>query len=216
MKFNPVVFLLVVISAFLFSCSKERSLENTNGNKVTYLPHVDGAVWHYEDTMTRSGFTLKATDQVDTIEDILFYVYENIPDESPGDTTYSLIGRKDDAYYISGFLPQLGDEKLLVLKQEAAVNETWSQKVAVAGSDSIELVFKITKKGTSHTVLGHPYGQVIQVGIATSVSLGQGNSFLVPLGSLYYAAGIGIIQLDVDFQGQAPSVHLLLTDHEIP
>lgn len=216
MKFNKAVFLLVVIFAFLFSCSKEKSLESTDGDETTYLPHVNEATWHYEDTIALSGFTLKATDRVDTLDGIVFYYYDNIPDESPEDTTYSLIGRQGNNYYLSGFLSQLGDTKLLVLKQDANVGDSWSQKVALAGADSMELVFKITEKGILHTVLDHQYERVIEVGISVKVPISESSSFLMPLGSLYYAAGIGIVQLDINFQGQAASVHLLLTDYEIP
>lgn len=220
MRFNKVVFLLVVISTFLFSCTKEKSYEIPNPNSGIYLPHTTNATWHYEDTANQVGFTLKATDRIDSIHKIRFYYYENIPDDSSLTTTYTLIGRAGYNYYVSGLLPQLGDQKLLILKQDAVVGEIWHQKITVEGLDSVDLVLKIKEKGISHTVLGNNFNQVIHIGLSAKIPIpigaNSGSSILLPIGGLYFAKGIGIIQLELNFQEQVPSVHLLLTDYNIP
>ena len=219
MKFGRTGIGLAAIALLLLSCTKEKSNETPDLNSGIYLPNTTGSTWHYADSTTQVGFTLKATDRIDSINKIRFYYYENQPDDPSLDTTFTLIGRAGYNYYISAFLPELGDGMLMILKQDAVPGEQWAQKILVPGYDSVTLRFTMEEKGITYAAGGQTYHQVVHVGIGAVLSLdtgsGTGNDLALPVGELYFAAGIGIVALHINLQGQAPAVHLILTDYDI-
>lgn len=220
MRFRKAVSLLFVMAAFLYSCSKEKSNEIPVSDSTSYLPHTAGSFWHYEDTARHMGFKLVATDSMKTIEKIPFYYYENIPDSLPGDTTYTLIGEAENNYYVNAFLPEWGAGKLLILKQDGAVGESWTQEISYDSLANLPLTFKIVEKGISKTLYGHDFKKVFHVGMSVGIPLDNDSladtPFSIQVGEVYFAAGIGIIEIDLAPPNmQDGAVHLLLTDYEI-
>lgn len=220
MRFHETVLLLAVMPVVLFSCSKEKSNEIPITNTTTYLPQTAGSFWHYADTAQNTGFKLVDTDSTKSIEGIHFTYYENIPDATPQDTTYTLMGEDGGDYYISAFLAELGTGKILILKQDGAVGDSWTQQMTYDTTVNLALVFNIVEKGSSKMVNGKAFKDVFHVRLSAQIPLdgssGTGVTFSVPIGDLYFAAGIGIIELDLtppEMESQA--VHLLLTDYDI-
>lgn len=217
MKLHKAVPLLAAIVIGLLSCSKEKSYETSALDNAIYLPHNTGSFWHYQDTVQHTGFTLTATDRVDSIDKIRFYYYQNVTDGDPRDTSYTLIGKAGYNYYISALLPELGSDKLMILQQDGGVGETWTQSISYDSSPKLDLLFKIVGKGTSRTVLGETFDHVIQVSVAVKIPLhnspGTGSTLSVPVGNIYFAAHVGIIEISLEMEEEA--VHLLLTDYDI-
>lgn len=212
MKKYRLIFLLM-IATLLFSCSKDKSKDEPKPQEDTFMPSAARSYWHYKDTTNNTGFKLIATDKTETKDGIRFHVYDNVPDSSPTDTSQTLIGTKDNDYYISALLPELGDDKFIFLKKDAEVGDSWSQRIQLPmdnGTQEFTFTFKIKEKGITHKVLTHTFNKVIRIRISINV-LFQNS----PVGDLYFEPGVGILQVSMDLLDQLPPVHLLLTDYDI-
>lgn len=214
MKKKNILFFLFIISIVVFSCSKEKSFEGPD-TASDYMPQD---TLHYVDTVSHIGFRLIATDSVKMIDGISFHAYKNIPDNPPNDTTYTFIGDSSGAYYVKSFLRELGHQKILILKQNAAEGDTWSNPFSVGGK-SIDVTFKVEEKGISHTVFGQSFSPVIHLKILInnpiSTTEGEGDSIVIPIGDVYFAPSVGIIQLDISNPlVEEESIHLLLKSYE--
>ena len=210
MKRKNILFFLCMISILVFSCSKEKSFEGPH-----YMPQD---TLHYVDTVSHIGFRLIATDSVKKMDGISFHAYKNIPDNSPNDTTYTFIADSSGAYYVKSFLQELGNQKILILKQNAVEGDTWTNTLSIGGQ-SIDVTFKVAEKGISHNVFGQSFSPVIHLKILInnpiSTTEGEGDSIVIPIGDVYFAPSVGIIQLDISNPlVEEESIHLLLKSYE--
>lgn len=220
MNLKKAYFPLFLLVLLFVACSKQKSFEAPDADE-SFIPHLDSATWHYEDTTLNQGFTLRAIDSTKTEDGISFNFYENIPDDETMDTSYTLIGISDGDYYVKSLLSILGDEKLLILKQNGKVGDQWTVSIPLEDFGEQDFIFQIKEKNTSHEVLGQSFSKVVHVKISakvpTDITGGDGMDFVVPVGDLYFASGIGIIQLNVNNPfDNSLSVGLLLTDYDIP
>ncbi len=214
MKKGNILIASLFLMVTFFSCSKEKSFEGPEKGG-SYLPQD---TLHYEDTTLHSGFRLISTDSVKVMDSITFHAYQNIPDDHPQDTTYTFLGDSSGSYYVKSFLAELGDKKLLVLKQDAEVGDSWVNTVTVNGT-SLHLTFRVKEKGISYMVNNHTFQPVTHLKILAEQLVnepgGGGGSMSFPVGDVYFAPDVGIIQLDIrNPLDESSSVHLLLTNIE--
>ncbi|HLR37003.1 MAG TPA: hypothetical protein VK084_03075 [Chitinophagaceae bacterium] len=212
MKRKNIPFFLFMISIVVFSCSKEKSFEDPETGS-NYMPQD---TLHYVDTMSHSGFRLISTDSVKEMDGITFHAYKNIPDSFPEDTTYSFLGDSSGAYYVKSFLPEWGDQKVLILKQHAEEGDTWTNPFSVGGQ-SLDVTFKVVEKGISHPVYGQSFESVIHLEILINNPVrttgGDSNESFISIGDVYFAPSVGIIQLNINNPLQEDTSFYLLLEN---
>lgn len=202
---------LVACMAFLlFSCSKDKSVEkpvNHPSDSTSYQPVSSGSSWHYKDGINlNGGYTLTATGKDTTINGISFYIFENKPDTSDM-TAETYFGQNRNNYYALGFMTQLGNNAMLYLKDTSKVNTTWTQNIPISLqgiSLSAEMDFQLLQVSGTRVVNSKTYQNVAHVGLQVKVPNPLGGSAISYLtGDLYFARGVGIIEMTIQQGGSA-------------
>ena len=211
----------IFLSVLAISCSKDGDDEDTTPAE-NYLHTTAGSTWNYRTVDNANpgppeDYTRTSTSRDTTINGKTYHIYTN---SASGESEYN--GKSGNDYFIYQALPaELGgtNEENLYLKAGAAVNASWNQTYPIDVSGfSINAVVtnKIVEKGTSKTVNGVAYTNVIHV--KTDIAITGIPPGLVTFTTdihQYYAPRVGLIQSDtkinVDFMGTMESTDVTTT-----
>ena len=216
-------------SVLLVACVKNKSFENgmypnPNGSNFTgcksckYLPWCDGSVYNYIDS-SAGGINTQTT------------TLSIVSDTIIGTTTYSKTLFDGQTYYhhcsndISTIVginrPGFGGStvaqtKNVVLRANANVGATWSD-VNDGGNGVVNTTnYEIISMGTTRTVVGVLYPDVIQVTQSTSASIPGVGTSIVSTGDYYYAKGVGLIESLTRNSNGLTIQHRVLETYSIP
>jgi hypothetical protein len=199
MKTKILAFFMAV--AILSSCSKANdSTSNPPPASDSYLNTNSGSTWTFHEidsssaTPQSNDYIVTSSSSDSTINNKKYHIY-NL---SYGGNQYLNISGHDYYQYdsIPGGLGQVIER--LYLKDNAAVNSTWSQSfpVNIPGvpfSIQATLANKIVARGASRTVNGFNYTEVIQVSTSISSSAIPASGLTSDINS-YYAPKYGLIE----------------------
>lgn len=188
---------LFTASLLLFvGCKKED--DTSNSTAENYLPNSAGSNWTYK--VTTGG----------TVQSTVKYTVSNRDTTAAGKTYRVIEGNNGTNQYYAkqssdyfNFRSVSGQGlELLFLKDNVAVNGTWNTSQTLTGltglpggitSANILIAYTIKEKGTTKTVSGTTYNNVIKV----EAVLSAGASILtLPLGTaeFYFSKGVGIVE----------------------
>lgn len=193
------LFSLLAIISIMSSCKKST---DDGGTGETYLPNTVGTNWTYKVTTGGTAVsTVKYTvSNRDTVA--LSRTYNIITGSNGTNQYYNKTG--NDYFTFRSFNGQ--GLELNFLKQDKNVNESWSSSQTLTGlsglpggitSANINIVYTIKEKGSTKTVSGNNYSNVIKV----EATINAAAAFLtLPLGTaeFYFAKGIGIIESKIN------------------
>lgn len=198
---NKKIFTILAVSLFAVSC-KKNDLPAPPAAAVKFMSLTAASTWNYETVdnilISTSPYIITSTSKDSSINGKTYHVFTN--SSGSANEYYNITG--SDYYNFRKLPSALGATSVeyIYLKDNAEVGTSWSQSypVNVSGT-SLNATLKntITAKGTSKTVKGVTYADVIHV--TTTVTI----SFLgIPLPTTalttdiqsYYAPKVGLIQ----------------------
>lgn len=183
----------------LWACKKEKSREGTPPpSTCSYAPYEDGAVYTFEKTRDEdtSRFTMTVTGDT-TFEGKKF---KKLHTDTA--TTYD---RCDNGNYIQIVKGITIDSytadsiQSIYLKDGEGLGRSWTDTTTVRkGSEeqSVVLKYTIQQKGTSKTVLGKEYPDVIAVKLDAQVYVLGNYVSIGTLATNYYAKDVGLIEIN--------------------
>lgn len=202
MNQRSLLYLIVLIAAFS-ACKKEESREAPlSGNTCDYAPYTTGSQFEYQQTGINPVDTFNYVMRVkgDTVVD--GSTYRLLRDEETGD--FSMFQCRSTVYtqlMSPGSLPDAPAEAVRTnyLYTNIALGGGWSEQMVVTipglGDLLMTINYTIVKKGTSKTVLGKEYNNVIGVRMDISVPPIINSE---ELSTTYYAKGLGLIEMDME------------------
>jgi len=194
MKTSVLSLCLLASAALFFSaCAKDESAPGeSTGN---YSPLTTGSTWTYkytEGSETPENYTLTATNR-DSVANGRTY---KVLTSSDGSANRYLAKIGSDYYRFASF-PDLGINSFeeLYLKDNKAVNETWTATAAINyGGFNInaDLTYTIKGKAETRTVNGKAFDNVTHVRLDISVAGSPSGG-----GDFYYQEGVGLIENNI-------------------
>jgi hypothetical protein len=225
--------IFAILGLFLLVTSCKKSSDDGSGSGTTPTPYMSitaNSTWQYEQITNPSSatpvsvtYTLTSTTKDSSIGGKQYHVFTN--SSTNGSEYYNITG--SDYYQYRDLPAALGNAKIdaLYLKDNLALNSTWSQAVTVTVSGvpvALNVTYTIIEKGGSKTVNGNAYTDVITVKTdITPTTPGIPASALTTDIKSYYARKVGLIQSDnkvvVNFAGfnQTSDTQLKLKSSDI-
>ncbi|MBC7626646.1 hypothetical protein [Ferruginibacter sp.] len=205
------IFALLAVCSIISSCKKNSTSPVTESSK--YMNFAANSSWNYEVlnnlTSLTTSYTLTSTSRDSTINGKTYHVFSN---SSGSANEYYFLSGSD--YYNFQTLPATLSSNAIeniYLKDNAAVNTSWSQSYAVMATGfplTITIVNTITQKGISKTVNAIVYTDVVHVTSSLSVSV---LGVPLPAGAVtsdvqsFYAKKYGLIQssnkININYSG---------------
>ena len=221
--------LSIIAMLFIFigvACKKNTS-SGSGGSTVpdTYLPLTTGTNLTYRytssGTVTNPVLTVQAGDTTAFTKK-----YKIVKSSLGGNSYYNQTG--NDYYTLANFGGALGGVELLFLKDNLALNGTWTSNqslgnmtvpgIPIPVAVTLNFAFKIAAKGTTRTVLTKTFNDVIQTNVVITAVTAFG-SFAVGSGDFYFSKNIGIVEnslvLDNAAAGIAVNEKYQLTAYDI-
>lgn len=202
----------VVLAVLLASTScKKSSTTDTPADADKYMSITAGSSWQYRTvnntTSATTNYSLTSTNRDSSINGKNYHVFTN---SNGGNSEYYLVSG-NDYYTFRSLGVAVGNTSFenLYLKDNSAAGASWSQSISLTVPGvpipvPITLTYTIVDKGSSRTVNGISYSDVIHV--KTSIT-----SSLIPAANLttdihnYYARKVGMIEntniLNLNFSG---------------
>jgi hypothetical protein len=209
---KKIIFSLLTICIVISACKKDKNTVSLPVETVKFMSFTANSTWNYEltDNLTSSStsYTITSTDRDSTVNNKAYHVFTN----SAGPNQYYFLSGSD--YYTFENLPATLSGNLfenIYLKDNAAVNTSWSQNYQVTTSGvplNITIVNTIAEKGMNKTVNSIAYTDVTHVTSTLAVS-----AFGIPLPSgaittdvqSFYAKKYGLIQsvnkININYSG---------------
>jgi hypothetical protein len=202
MRFSFLTFCMLTSGIFLFSnCSKDDNGPNSSDN---YSPLTVGSNWTYKYSETGSStdtFSVTVTNKDTTINNKTYKVLS-----SSDGSGNNYMAKIDSNYYRFASFAGIASFEELYLKDNRAVNSSWTSSVAFTLPSSpipltADLTYVIKEKGISYSVNGKGYNDVIHVGVSVTVFSASFGS-----GEFYYAKNVGMIESSISLTptGQSP------------
>ena len=197
---KKIIFVLLAICGAISSCKKNSTSPPTEN--IKYMNFTANSTWNYEvlDNLTSltTSYTLTSTSRDSTINGKTYHVFSN--SSGSANEYYFLSG--NDYYNFQNLPTTLSSNAIenIYLKDNAAVNTSWSQSYAIMATGFpliVTIVNTITEKGISKTVNAIAYTDVVHVTSALSVSV---LGVPLPAGAVtsdvqsFYAKKYGLIQ----------------------
>ncbi len=212
--------IFAILGLFYLVAGCKKSSDDGSGGGTTPSPYMSvtaNSTWQYEQTANPTGptpvttnYTLTSTSRDSTIGGKQYHVFTN--SSTNGSEYYNITG--NDYYQFRDLPAAIGSAKIeaLYLKDNVALNGTWSQtvNVAVAALGGLTVTVVVTntilEKGGTKTVNGITYTDVITVKTdITPATLGIPASAITSDIKNYYSRKVGLIQSDskvvVNFAG---------------
>ena len=203
MKTSFWSFCLIASFAVLFTqCKKDDNPTPTTS--TNYSPLTTGSNWTYnysESGGSPETIKLTVTDRDTSINGKTYKVLSS--SDNSGD---NYLAKIDSNYYRFTTFPGIGDFEELYLKDNRAVNSTWTNSVPFTlpgtGSFNADLTYTVKEVGISRTVNGKEYKDVIHVAVAVNVTLLNFGG-----GDFYYANNVGLIESSISLTPPAQPVY---------
>lgn len=212
--------IFAILGLFWLVTGCKKSSDDGSGGGTAPSPYMSitaNSTWQYEQTANPTGptpvtttYTLTSTNRDSAIGGKQYHVFTN--SSTNGSEYYNITG--NDYYQFRDLPAAIGSAKIeaLYLKDNVALNGTWSQNVNVAvaalGGLTVTVVVTNTviEKGGTKTVNGITYSDVITVKTdITPATAGIPASAITSDIKSYYARKVGLIQSDskvvVNFAG---------------
>lgn len=204
---------IALASVFVFAkCNKDETPTNTTD---TYLPNTVGSNWTYARTTTTTTNITYTVASKDT--NMLSKTYKVL---TGSDNSKQYYAQVNSDYYttqtISGNTVELN-----FLKDNKNVNDTWSTSQTLnnltglpGGITSVTLNVNYTmqEKGSTRTVSGKSYSDVIKVKADLGVSLPLLGSLSFGYTEFYFAKNIGIIETNIQITNSTAGVNIVQKD----
>ena len=216
---RKLFFLFPVAVLFALSCKKDKGTPNPPPAADPYMTTTANSTWQYKlenyRTTTTTEYTVKATSGDSSINGRTYRIYERMDNGSH--EYYNISG--SDYYGFRDLGDNFGGTKLdiLYLKDNLAVNDTWEQSFNVTLSGftiPVKLTNTVKEKGSTRTVNGVAYSDVIFVETIISSSLIPASGLTSDIKS-YYAPKVGnietIYKIHLDYLGFTNDVDTKLT-----
>lgn len=199
--------MLIVLSGTLitlFSCKKEKSQEGeAEVEMCSYAPYYNNSSFSYQ-AVSSSGDTTEYSLLVTGDSIVNGLKYKVLVNDTDGSV---LLSRCDDGVYtqtatdlvIQGY----SADKVLTtyLKDDVRAGSSWLDTFSVVtplGNAKLELKYTITQKNFTKPVLADTFANVISVRMDGSANIGGVPLDLGRIATTYYAAGVGLIEIDRD------------------
>lgn len=187
----------LMLGAFVSCGDKEDDPEPASTAEQDYLPTTKGSHWTYGGV---NPYSYTATGAKKVIDGQTFYELETT---SGTEKAKSYLLKDKGVYTAVGFIPNSGDIKIAILKEETPVGKPWEQTNVINGVNT-KMTFTIVEKGVSKTVEGKTYQHVINVKMVSTYTF-EGMEFELPVVTNYYfSKGVGLILTDIQGYGQIP------------
>lgn len=189
----------------LVSCDKKDDSAPTPIADKDFLPTSVGSTWTY------GGITPHTATITGANKNINGKVYVEAEVKQGASVSKSYVLKENKVYTTMGMVQGMGSMALVVLKEDAAVGETWEQTTITNGVDT-KFTFTVAEKNISKTVGGKNYDNVIHMNVKYSNSFsgedfGLGTELGLTLSvDYYYAKGVGLILTDLGSHGQIPLI----------
>lgn len=193
----------IIVVLLLAACKKEKSLEEPLvQNTCDYAPYSTGSVFEYEQTYAATPDTDAFSLQVKGDSMVNNELYRLLEEDGGGATSLFRCG--------GGSYIQLADVSELTntasepvqtiyLKDNVPLGQGWEDQfiinLPIVGKVELTANYTVIQRGTSKTVLGKVYKDVIGVRMEVSVP-----PYLPPteFNTGYYAKGVGLIEMNND------------------
>ncbi|MES2777053.1 MAG: hypothetical protein V4722_22945 [Bacteroidota bacterium] len=231
MNLKLIPFLLLAVT--IFSCQKELSLENTTvtvggGGTQTneckacvYIPVCNGSHFTYYDTINGTGGLI--TDTLQFIKDTSMSGKTFQKFFATGNQSYSYTNCTNGESRLVGFsVVTVGGNNitkvaLIQLKANLSVGGSWSDTVINQLGQAIIYNSSIISKGTSSTLNGQTFNDVIHVQIEIGADIPLVGFYVVNSADYYYAKGVGLIEyIATDYLSGNVIQHRTLKSYYIP
>ncbi len=195
----------------LVSCDVKENSDPTPAAEQDYLPTSVGTTWTYGGTMPYTATITGATKNING------KVYSEAETKQGSSVSKSYLLKENKAYTAIGMVQGMGSLAMVILKEDAAVGDSWEQTTITNGVNT-KLTFTIAEKNISKTVGGKSFDDVIHVNLKYGYSfdgedfgLGEDFDLGTELGfnltaDYYFAKGVGLILSDLGSYGQMPLV----------
>lgn len=195
LRYLPGLIALIVVVA---ACGKEQSLEGPyRGNVCDYAPYSMGSVFEYEQTGADTfNYNLRVAGDTSLDGEPYILLEDNV---SGGFSLFRCGGGEYLQLVDVSDLPNAPEEpiKTVYLRDDLPRGGNWTEVLPLnipgVGELPLTLRYTIVEKGTSKTVLGKEYTDVI--GVQMDVSMPP---LITPqvLSTSFFAKGVGLIQAD--------------------
>lgn len=192
-----------------FSVTCSGPAVNNNCKDCIYIPFCIGSTYVYSDTLkdplsgTESSF-LRRADYISSIDTTIDgRVYKKIEFSTGTATTYNYINCLDGETRVIAYNVESTTSgnillafKTIELKANAAIGSTWSDTTSYASGNFLYRKHTLEQKGTTRSVLGINYNDVIKVSVDQSTFYVDPPLGLIQAGvtEYYFAKGIGLIE----------------------
>ncbi|MEL7001326.1 MAG: hypothetical protein AAFN93_01190 [Bacteroidota bacterium] len=195
MNLSRLVSMFILIS-FIVSCNEDEEPSNSLQGGP-FLPLVEGNQWEYEGDVS---YTLRITGNTREIDG---KNYAEAETKTNGQITNSYLNVENGEYFAVGFLSST-EVSLILLKENEGIGATWQTSGNINGINAV-YKFSIEEKGIEHTVSGEKFDDVVRVKLDTIIQL-FGVEEVVGSQDIYFARGVGIIEIDLGALGNASLV----------
>ncbi|ARS34583.1 hypothetical protein [Pontibacter actiniarum] len=196
-KLKFILIWCLLLGAFV-SCGDKEDEENPEpAAELDYLPTTKGSTWAYGGIMP---YSYRITGETKVIDGKTFYELEVTQGTQ---TSTSYLRKEKGVYTAMGLVPNSGNLKIDVLKDNVPVGESWEQMHTIQGAET-KRVSTIMEKGSSKTVEGKTYQDVIHVKVATTYFYGGMQVVDPNTAHYYFAKGVGLILTELESLGQVP------------
>jgi hypothetical protein len=196
-KLKLLFFWCLLLGTFVSCGDKDDDPQPASTAEQDYIPTTKGSNWTYGGVRPYSYRVTGGTKVIDGL------TYVELETTAGSETAKSYLIKDKGVYTTIGFVPNSGDIKIAILKEETPVGKPWEQKNVINGVET-KMTFTIVEKDVTKTVEGKTYKNVINVKMVTTYTF-MGVDFDTAITTNYYfAKGVGLILTDVESYGQIP------------
>ncbi len=203
---------LLVLGSFFFIFSKcNKNDAPITPNNDTYLPSTVGSNWTYLRTSgtTNSTITYTVSSKDTSISSKTYQILTG------SDNSKQYYSKVSNDYYTIQIMSGNAVE-LNFLKDNKNVNDTWSTSQTITGlslpggitSVTLNVSYTLQEKGSTRTVSGKSYTDVIKVKADLSVSLPLIGNMSFGYAEYYFSKNIGIIETNIQIANSAAGINI--------
>ncbi len=213
MNKNTYIYVALAVTIFFTQCKKDDGINTDPVPVKDYMPVTTGSTFTYQNTTgtTVSTYTLTVSGKDTTFNAKTYKIFTST------DSVNRYRAKVSSDYYQLASIPMINIANFenLYLKENAAINDTWTDKVQVpnptnpAQTFTASLTNKMMEKGIAYTVDGKSYENAIHIKLSLSVNVpipGLPIPLTIDLGGgdMYYALGVGMIKNKLNISSSNP------------
>ena len=181
----------LIVGFILVSCSKDEVNPKPVFSNTDYFPNSTGSSWTYEGVFEGEMTVTGETKKFDGKE------YSEIETIDASGSSLSYLFKSDGKYYLRGFVADVADIELLILKENESESATWKQSISANGGVST-FKYTIIEKNIEETIGSNTFQNVIIVGMQQSFTF-LGTKYPLSIIVFHFAKGVGIIKIETEY-----------------